>query len=561
MSIVVVPGDASSSISAETVQKLTAQLGFDISNKQDAEDYLAVLRSFEGVLKMTERAPDYIPTELEPHPTTSLRAFTQPEAGQNPFNAWSHHCELQSSAPESSLLQGRSVVIKDNISVGGLPTTCGLPASLFSSPDGKHPISPIDAPVVARILAAGATIKGTSTCEAYCTSPLSFTSATGPVHNAFLHGYTSGGSSSGSGVLVARNKVAGNGEDVGPTVEMAIGSDQAGSVRIPAAYNGIYGLKPTSGLVPYTGATSMTPMVDHLGPMAANLEDIAALLEAIAGYDGFDPRMTPESPMRNNVKAYSKLLAQTRQDIQSSAKPGQGLRVGILKEAFDMPNVTEGLRNAICTNARKYLEAVGATVMDISIPMHAQGPALWQASTRPSMANWLCRGNPSGNLTYLPPHIKLTWPFAQDSFETLSATNAAVVNVLLSERFASTSEGAAGMEGKAHRKIFELRAAYDKALKEVDVLLLPTVPSAAFAHPAKDASVLTRLMAPVGVTNNTCPFNISGHPGLSVPCGFEKVEGADAELPIGMQIVGRRFEDDRVLAAAALYERGRELSG
>lgn len=509
---------------------------------------------------MTARAPDYIPAELEPHPTSAPRTFSKPEDGKNPNNAWSHCCHLESSVPESGLLKGRSVVIKDNISVGGLPTTCGLPASLFAAGDGSHPISPIDAPVVARILAAGAIIKGTSTCEAYCASPLSFTSATGPVHNAFLQNYTSGGSSSGSGVLVATSKMAAGGKDVGPIVELAIGSDQAGSVRIPAAYNGIYGLKPTTGLVPYTGASSMTPMIDHLGPLAANLEDIAALLEAIAGYDGFDPRMTPESPLRNNVKAYSKLLAQSRKEIKGSERPGQGLRVGILKEAFEMPKVTDYVRDAICNKAREYFEAVGATVIDVSVPLHAEGPAIWQAATRPSMSSWLCRGNPSGNLTYLAPHIQLVSPFDQDSFETLTATNAAVVNILLSERLAATSPEAAGIEGKAHRKVFQLRAAYDKALKEVDVLLTPTVPSAAFPHPGKDASVLTRLVAPVGVTNNTCPFNASGHPGLSVPCGFEKVEGTDVELPIAMQIVGRRWEEERVLAAAALYERGRDMT-
>jgi amidase len=156
--------------------------------------------------------------------------------------------------------------------------TLGAPASILSE-NGVFPTSSIDATVVSRLLGAGAVIKGTSTCECFCASPLSFTSATGPVHNPRLHGYTAGGSSSGSCALVAAQVLEsqGNGR-FGQTVELAIGSDQAGSVRIPASYNGLYGLKPTFGLIPYTGAASMSPMIDHLGPIASRLEDIARLL-------------------------------------------------------------------------------------------------------------------------------------------------------------------------------------------------------------------------------------------------------------------------------------------
>lgn len=262
--------------------------------------------------------------------------------------------------------------------------------------------------MVSRILEAGDIIKGTSTCESFCASPLSFTSATGPVHNPLLHSYTAGGSSSGSAVLVAAHHLASRGgsSPSGQTVELAIGTDQAGSVRIPASYNGIYGLKPTFGLVPYTGAGSMSPMIDHLGPLAAELEDVAVLLEVMAGYDGYDPRMTPETPLVHRIKPYLKLLLQARQEIQSKLNPGHKLRVGLLKESFHIPGVAADVRDIVYQAATRYFEAIGACVVEVSIPMHQQGPTIWTAATRPSMSSYLCQGNPSGHLSFLSPHVQ-----------------------------------------------------------------------------------------------------------------------------------------------------------
>ena len=139
----------------------------------------------------------------------------------------------------------------------------------------------IDATVVTRILDAGGTILGKAHCESFCLSGGSHTNATGPVHNPHKMGYSAGGSSSGSAVLVALGEV-----------DMAIGGDQGGSIRMPASFCGIYGMKPTHGLVPYTGIMPIEIYVDHTGPMTANVADNALLLEVIAGPDGYDPRHT-----------------------------------------------------------------------------------------------------------------------------------------------------------------------------------------------------------------------------------------------------------------------------
>ena len=137
----------------------------------------------------------------------------------------------------------------------------------------------VDATIVTRMLDAGGTILGKVHCEYFCFSGGSHTSAAGPVHNPRKMGYSAGGSSSGSAAVVAAGEV-----------EMAIGGDQGGSIRIPSAYCGIYGMKPTWGLVPYTGVFPIENTIDHTGPMTANVADNALLLEVLAGPDGLDHR-------------------------------------------------------------------------------------------------------------------------------------------------------------------------------------------------------------------------------------------------------------------------------
>ncbi|KAB5518673.1 amidase signature domain-containing protein [Coniochaeta sp. 2T2.1] len=581
MSIISLSDGSNSTFTAEDLKALAADLNFEFPpDGKDAGNYLRLLWSFEAVMKQVHDGADYIHPALETQPLSTNRHYWKPTPETNPFNGWSHRCNLIAAHPTSAILQGRTVAIKDNISVAGLPTTLGAPASLVS-PDGAYPISPIDAVVVSRLLVAGAVIKGTSTCECFCASPLSFTSATGPVHNPRLQGYMAGGSSSGSCALVSAHALASvssssSHEDnpYGETVELAIGTDQAGSVRIPASYNGLYGLKPTFGLVPYTGAASMSPMIDHLGPIAPTLEDIAALLQVMAGWDGIDARMTPESPLLGRVKDYLQLLSDFRQTLLSSPSPnapapGKTWKIGLLTESFHLPSLSPQVRDTVRHAAKRFFQAAGAEVVDVSIPLHLEGPVIWTASTRPSMSSWLCQGRAAGHLSYLPPHLEPRWPPTQETYDVLTSTNPALANIILSEQFAQRFLPA-GLEGKAHRKVFELREAYDRALGEVDVLVTPCAPGVAMPHPPRmegeedgvKTSVMERLAPAIGLTSNTCPFNVTGHPALNVPCGFgTREERPGVQLPIGMQIVGRRWEDERVLMAAALFERGRELAG
>ncbi|XP_013395092.1 uncharacterized protein LOC106162362 [Lingula anatina] len=203
-----------------------------------------------------------------------------------------------------------------------------------------------DATVVTRILDAGGRILGKTAVEDLCFKGSGATNSKMPVLNPYDTTRTTGGSSSGSAALVA-----------GGQIDMALGGDQGGSIRIPAAWCGIVGLKPTWGLVPYTGASTVQPFLDHLGPMTRTVEDSALLLEVIAGYDdGLDPRQPPNIV----VPEYSKLLTA---DLT-------GMKVGLLKEGFAQCNSD---MESTVRSAMQYFEAAGATVEEISIPMHITG--------------------------------------------------------------------------------------------------------------------------------------------------------------------------------------------
>src|SRR5437763_14807419 len=194
----------------------------------------------------------------------------RPEGAENKYNACYYKSEVQ-GAP-SGKLRGKRIALKDNVCLAGVPLMNGASTLAGYVPD-------VDATIVTRMLDASGTILGKVHCEYFCLSGGSHTSAAGPVHNPRKMGYSAGGSSSGSAAVVAAGEV-----------EMAIGGDQGGSIRIPAAYCGVYGLKPTHGLVPYTGVMPIELTLDHTGPMTATVADNALLLEVLAGPDGLDPR-------------------------------------------------------------------------------------------------------------------------------------------------------------------------------------------------------------------------------------------------------------------------------
>ena len=434
----------------------------------------------------------------------------QPEA--NPLGAWYWRTEIAGAS--SGPLAGKTLAIKDNACVAGVPMMNGS-----SVLEGYVP--EIDATVVTRILDAGGTILGKAVCENFCFDGGSHTSDTGPVRNPHNPSHMAGGSSSGSAVLVATGEV-----------DMAIGGDQGGSIRMPSGWSGIYGLKPTYGLVPYTGMCSIDQTVDHTGPMARTVRDTALLLEVIAGPDNIDHRQRA-----NQLgEAYTQAL---------SGKV-QGLRLGIVEEGFGWEGLSEQDVDTCVKEAAHAYERLGATVRSVSIPWHRKGGDLLFAIYAEGILMWLENGmgtNWKGHYTtsLLNAYARGLRTRANDLPDTVK------LFMLLGRYMQDRYHGR--YYAKAQNLIRSLTAAYDAALVDCDLLVMPTLPLKATRIPPADVSPEEYVARAHEMLPNTCPFDGTGHPAMNVPCGMS--EG----LPIGMMLIGRIGEDVTVLRAADAFER------
>src|SRR5919199_6704819 len=217
----------------------------------------------ETVITTDYQQIDQLP-EIEAPPVKYPRSSVyRPTPEENPLSAWYWKCSIKGAG--SGPLSGKRFAIKDNICVAGIPMMNGSATVEGYTPE-------FDATVVTRILDAGGEIVGKAVCEDLCFSGGSHTSYTGPVLNPHDPAHSAGGSSSGSGALVAAGDC-----------DMATGGDQGGSIRVPSAWCGIYGLKPTQGLIPYTGIFPIELTLDHTGPMTATVEDAGVGDEALGG--------------------------------------------------------------------------------------------------------------------------------------------------------------------------------------------------------------------------------------------------------------------------------------
>jgi amidase len=380
----------------------------------------------------------------------------------------------------------------------------------------------IDATIVTRILDEGGEIAGKAVCEYYCLSGGSHTSSTGPVQNPRKHGFTTGGSSSGSAALVAAGEVP-----------MAIGGDQAGSIRIPASHCGIVGMKPTFGLVPYTGIGPLEITIDTAGPMTANVADNALLLEVIAGPDGLDSR-------QHQVPRVDKYTEALRQGVT-------GLRIGVLKEGFGHPNAEAAVEAKVRAAAERF-KSLGAVVEEVSVPEHLSlGFPVWAAIRGDAASNTLLEMNGFGlgyEGLYPLSAIEACMKWREHADELADTLKIATI---LSKYTLHKYGG--HYYGKAQNLRRRLRAAYDAQLAKYDLLLLPTTVMKATPIPGKNASpqeITRRSWEPV---RNTCPFNATGHPAISIPCGLSD------ERPIGMMLIGRHWNERTIYRAAAAFER------
>src|SRR3954454_18044167 len=307
------------------------------------------------IYDVVDAMPDYVPAVTYPR-TPGYR----PDGDENKYNAW--YVKTTVKGASSGKLAGKTVALKDNVCLAGVPMMNGA-----STLEGYVPDT--DATIVTRILDAGGTILGKTHCEYFCFSGGSHTNATGPVHNPHKMGYSAGGSSSGSGVVVATGEA-----------DMAIGGDQGGSIRMPSCWCGIYGMKGTHGLVPYTGVMPIEITLDHTGPMTRTVRDNALLLEVIAGEDGLDPRQ------------YAPRTAKYTEALESGVR---GLRIGVVKEGFGHANSEPEVDAKVMAGAQ-LLRKLGATVEEISVPMHALGRAIWLPIAAEGATEFMMKGHRVG---------------------------------------------------------------------------------------------------------------------------------------------------------------------
>ncbi|KAI9735146.1 MAG: hypothetical protein M1834_001734 [Cirrosporium novae-zelandiae] len=536
---------AGNPVRVQDVDEACAFLGVTLKEEEKG-DYLNLLAVYHASTEKLLAMNDYVPeVDEERFPRENIY---YPETKDNPYNAWAWRFTLKDKNSDGKgILEGKTFALKDCIGVKGVPMMFGTDFFKDYTPN-------VDAVIVTRILEAGGIITGRATCENMCHSATSFSAATGPVHNPYAKGYSSGGSSSGSAVLVALGDVDG-----------AIGADQGGSIRVPAGWCGIFGLKPTFGLVPFTGIASNEATNDHVGPMTKTLLDNALLLQAIAGTDGIDDRSFG-SPTPEGIPKYYDLL-----NAIPNPKDLSGMRIGILGESIKMPSLDPRIKACFLTSAEKFKE-LGAEVDYVSVPLHSEGAIIWTGISKYS--GFLSKTGATGGRRgyfmndFLSKTIPLTqekWDNAYPRFVALfygqlctnqkwfSNHDFSVKNTFLNGAYAWKHFPT--LLGKAANLSLALRKAYDAALSKYDVLVLPNLPYIANSHPSPDATPLQHIAKQVGLTSNTAPFNQSGHPVLAMPIGkLEIIEGplkgSGTKLPVSMQVVGKWYGEETVYKAA-----------
>lgn len=487
------------------LESIAARYGLTVP-ASDMEQYLAAAHMAFEAWDVVEQAHSEL-TSAVPQ-----RAWSTPATSDNPFGAWYVRTEIQEQA--DGLLSGMRIAIKDNTSVAGVPMMNGS-----RTLEGFTPSR--DATVVTRLLGAGAVIAGKAVCEDLCMSGGSHTSKPAPVRNPWDVSRSSGGSSSGSGVLVATGEV-----------DLAISGDQGGSIRVPASWLGLVGHKPTWGLVPYTGAMPVEQSIDHLGPTARNVSAAARMLTVIAGPDGLDPRQ----PREWRPVDYAAELQQG----------GAGLRVGVLTEGFDRPGGDAAVDEAVRAAAHRLVDA-GLSVEEVSVPWHSMAPALFAVIAYEGGVAQLVDGNAYGSSWKGHYDDELIAFYGERWRRSPDAFPPSVTMTMLAGRYARET-GHGRYYAMARNLERTLAAAYDEALSRFDVLVMPTVPTTAHLLPTADASVSDVLALGSDPLVNTSAFDITGHPACSVPVGL--VGG----LPVGMMVVGRQFDDATVLRVAQAVE-------
>ncbi len=408
-------------------------------------------------------------------------------------------------------LAGVPVALKDNICTRGIPTTCSSKIL-----QGWRP--PYDATIVTRLQKAGAVAIGKTNLDEFAMGSSTENSAYGPTHNPLDLSRVPGGSSGGSAAAVAAG-----------FAPLAIGSDTGGSIRQPAAFCGVVGMKPTYGSVSRYGLIAFGSSLDQLGPFAKTVAESALLLEVISGHDPLDSTSIDAPAL----------------DLQAGLDHGvSGMRIGIIGELSGGAGSVDGLQPDVIarTNeAAAVLEAAGATVVEVSVPSAPLGLSAYYL-VAPAEA--------SSNLSRYDGVRYGLRVDANTTGEMFTATRTAGFGAEVKRRIMlGTYALSAGYYDAFYSKALKVRTLmlreFASVYAEVDLLLSPTTPTTAFLLGERTADPMTMYV------NDVCtiPSNLTGHPAISVPFGV-----GDDGLPVGVQVLGPARSEPAIYRAAAVLE-------
>lgn len=484
-----------------------AKLSFIQLTHEESQLFVEMI---DGLLGSFDRLDD-IPEPLPRIQFTERDRGYRPSEEEDPYNAFITKCHVK-GAPNGKLA-GKRVGVKDCIAVQGIPMTNGSKLCEGYVPN-------VDATVVTRVLAEGAVIVGKLNMDDFSWAGTSETSAFGAVRNPVNPDYSPGGSSSGSSAAVAAGYC-----------DIALGVDQGGSVRMPAAAVGCVGIKATNGLVPSFGTTYLDHSIDCIGPIAKNVYDTALALEVIAGEDEHNPQC-----VRGSIKTESYTRALTS-DVKD-------LKIGVLKESMEWAHGEPDVNDAVCNAARR-LEELGAHVEEISMPIFKDALTIWTSIIITSTLGMIeSEGEGYWHRGYYNTH----WA---ETFGRFRRTRANELPPMLKIALIVGTYLRSEYQNRYYCKAQNLRRLLteqvDARLKKVDVIATPT--TAIKPVKLKAEMDLRELVGRgLGLVHNACPFNITGHPAISIPCGMR------AGLPIGLQLVGRYWEESLLFRIGYTFE-------
>lgn len=415
------------------------------------------------------------------------RKYYHPDAKEDPHNLWAFKCKI--SGANSGQLKGKKISLKSNVFLASVPLEIGLPST------NKY-IPSFDAPFVTQALNSGATILGKSNCEALCLSGGSHTCSNGLIHNPYKEGFTSGGSSSGCASLVARK-----------IVDISIGSDQCGSTRVPASYCGVYGIKPTHGLIPYVGLTGIDSSIDHVGIITHKVHDSLLLLNSLSHLN-----ITPLA--KKNL---------------------HGIKIGVLKEGFSPNAISLEVNKRVLATVDE-LAKMGAKIETVSVPNHKKSwemvlPIITESHMIDKIILSILKNyNDFGisNFNGLPEALQI--------FTLLKLTlNNYLPNRTLNNTFIFTQN---------------ILKQFNNLFNECDLILMPTSPILPQELPNDSSTFTQKFMKSVNMLSNTVSFNLTHHPAMSLPCAFSA-----SGLPIGLMLVAKHYNEGIIYHVAEYLEK------